>query len=367
VRWSDLPHHRLSSEIAQTVAYRFPQEAHCEFQLRELTARLPELREEDHSEYVRLVSAEINRELRICRDTYRRFLATLNSKSRTAKWEVALNFAVAPRASERLQQEIAPTCATRRSSQQLLSFSLQTTLESLSRLESRELKLLRNLPSKMVICSCVPSWAFQNLKKRFKRESFIVGGRFAKQYVLLSAMSYRVKCNDISMLYDANKIWISQAGRMWDNVLYEILAQQVQIDLEERSDAIAAVEVLSRFDSTAGPLYAEVSERFTTIPDGVWADIGAKIDRAGISLAETLEPEGKKILRDLAKQKMFISTWEEALACDSDFDVLESKIVVRGHVKYRGMLARHTKRAFYRARDKYRNVLEHVYEKRALV
>jgi len=56
-------------------------------------------------------------------------------------------------------------------------------------------------------------------------------------------MSYRVKCNDISMLYDANKIWISQAGRMWDNVLYEILAQQVQIDLEERSDAIAAVEV----------------------------------------------------------------------------------------------------------------------------
>jgi len=34
-------------------------------------------------------------------------------------------------------------------------------------------------------------------------------------------------------------------------------------------------------------------------------------------------------------------------------------------VKYRGMLSRHAKRAFYRARDKYRKVLEHVYEKRA--
>src|ERR1700687_3930389 len=88
VRWSDLPHERLSSKIAQAVAYRLPQEAHYEIQLRELAARLPELQEEDHREYVRLVSAEINRELRICRDTYRRYLATLNNKSRTAKWEV---------------------------------------------------------------------------------------------------------------------------------------------------------------------------------------------------------------------------------------------------------------------------------------
>jgi hypothetical protein len=153
---------------------------------------------------------------------------------------------------------------------------------------------------------------------------------------------------------------------MWDNVLHEIVAQQVQIDLEERSDAMAAVGVLSRFDRTAGPLYAEANERYRTIPDGVWADMGAKIDRAGISLKETLEPQGKKVLRDLAKQKILITTWEESLACHSDFDVLESKIFDRGNVRYRGMLSRHAKRAFYRARDKYRNVLEHVYENRLL-
>lgn len=143
--------------------------------------------------------------------------------------------------------------------------------------------------------------------------------------------------------------------------------QSPQIDLEERSDAMAALEVLSLFDRSAGPLYGEASERYTTIPDGVWADMGAKIDHAGISLEDTLEPEGKEVLRDLARQKIFISTWEEALVCDSDFGVSESKIIVRGNVKYRGMLSRHAKRAFYRARDKYRIVLEHVYEKRIRV
>ncbi len=116
---------------------------------------------------------------------------------------------------------------------------------------------------------------------------------------------------------------------MWDNVLHEIVAQEVQIDLEERSDAMATLEVLSLFDRCAGPLYAEASERYTTIPDGVWVDMGAKIDRAGTSLEETLEPEGKKVLRDLARQKIFISTWAEALVCDSDFGALESKIIVR--------------------------------------
>jgi hypothetical protein len=217
------------------------------------------------------------------------------------------------------------------------------------------------------IHTCVPDSAFQNLKERFKRESFIVGGRFAKPHVLRCAISYRINGDDLSMLYDANETWISQAGRMWDNVLREIVAQELQIDLEQRSDAMATLEVLSLFDRCAGPLYAEAGERFTSIPDGVWVDMGAKIDRAGISLEETLEPEGKKVLRDLARQKIFISTWEKALVCDSDFGVLESKVIIRGNVKYRGMLSRHAKRAFYRARDKYRKVLEYVYEKRVCV
>ena len=92
--------------------------------------------------------------------------------------------------------------------------------------------------------------------------------------------------------------------------------------------------------------------------------MGATIDRAGISLKDTLEPEGKKVLTDLAKQRILITTWEDSLVCDSDFGILETKTIVRGNVKYRGMLSRHAKRAFYRARDKYRKVLQQVYEKR---
>jgi hypothetical protein len=364
VRWSDLPHERLSSEIAQAVAYRLPQEAHYEIQLRELAARLPELQEEDHREYVRLVSAEINRELRICRDTYRRYLATLNNKSRTAKWEVALNFAVAPRASQRLRREICAYLRDAKVEPWIVEFFLEYNVGYVVPLGNMEVKTPEEPSVEQVICSCVPRWAFQNLKRRFKRESFIVGGRFAKPHVFRCAISYRAKGDDISMLYEANEIWLSQAGHMWDNVLHEIVAQQVQIDLEERSDAMAAVEVLSLFDRIAGSLYAEASERYTTIPDGVWADMGAKIDSAGISVEDALEPEGKKVLKDLAKQKIFITTWEESLVCDSDFGVLDSKIIVGGNVKYRGILSRHAKRAFYRARDKYRKVLEHVYEKR---
>jgi hypothetical protein len=367
VPWSDLPHERLSSEIAQTVAYRLPQEAHHDLRIRELTERLPELHEEDHREYVRLISSEINRELRICRDTYRRYLATLNNKSRTAKGEVALNFAVAPRASQILRREICAYLRDTKVEPWIVEIFLAYNVAVLVPLGNMEVQTPKEPSIEEVIRSCVPNSAFQNLKKRFKRESFIVGGPFAKPYVLRCAMSYRVKGDDLSMLYDSNEIWISQAGRMWDNVLHEIVAQQVQIDLEERSDAMAALEVLSLFDRSAGPLYAEAGERYTTIPDRVWADMGAKIDRAGISLEETLEPEGKKVLRDLARQKIFIRTWEEALVCDSDFGILESKIVVRGTVKYRGMLSRHSKRAFYRARDKYRKVLEHVYERRVRV
>lgn len=364
VRWSDLPHERLSSEITKTVAYRLPQEARHELELRELTARLPELQEEDHRQYALLVSAEMNRELRICRDTYRPFLAALNNKSRTAKWGVALDLAVAPRASQILRNEIYAYLRHTKVEPWIVEVFLAHNMGMVVPLGNSEVQTPREPSLVEVIRWCVPDHAFQDLKHRFKRESFIVGGPFAKTYILRHALSYGISFEDISMLYGANETWVSQAGHMWDNVLHEIIAQQVQIDLEERSDAMTAMEVLSQFDRTAGQLYAEASERYTTIPDGVWADMGAKIDRAGTSLENTLEPEGKKVLSDLARQKIFINTWEEALVCDSDFGILESKTIVRGNVKYRGMLSRHAKIVFYRARDKYRKVLENVYERR---
>jgi hypothetical protein len=290
-------------------------------------------------------------------------LATLNSESRSAKWGVALDFAVAPRASSVLNREICTYLDAARIERWILEIFLKENVKLLmiqlgkddpQTTVPKELRLQERI---------VPCDAFQHLKRRFKKESFIVGGRFAETHVFRCAMSYGLGVKDLSTLFESNEIWLSQAGRMWDNVLHEIVAQQVQIDWEERSDALAAVEVLSRFDRTAGLLYAEASERYTTIPHEVWADIGRKIDQAGTSLKDTLEPAGKNVLRALG-QKMFINTWEEALTCDSDFGILESKTVIDGTVKYKGMLNRHAKRAVYRARDKYRKALEHIYEKR---
>ena len=151
---------------------------------------------------------------------------------------------------------------------------------------------------------------------------------------------------------------------MWDNVQREIVAQRLQIDLEERSNRMVAVEGLPKFDRIVGLLYGEASERYTTIPREVWETIGANVDLAGISLESALEPKGKRVLRDLSRQQIAIKTWREALICDKDFGVLESKVVVNGNVKYRGMLNRHAKRAVYRARDRYRKVFEHIYEER---
>jgi hypothetical protein len=364
VHWGDLPHVRLSTDIAQSVAFRAPHEAHYELQLQTLATRLPELCQDDHLEYARLISAEINRELRICRDVYRGYLASLNNKSHTAKWGIALDLAVGPTASQILRREICAYLRKTKIEPWIVKIFLAHNMQGVVPLGHGAVQTPGEPSLEEVIRLGVPDDAFQYLKRRFKRESFIVGGPFAKTHTLSCALSYRVSFKDPSMLYEANEIWISQAGCMWDNVLHEIIAQQVQIDLEERADAMAVVEVLSPFDRTAGPLYAEAIERYTTIPGEIWANLGGKIDRAGILLEDALEPEGKSVLRDLARQKIFISTWEEALVCDSDFGVLESKIVVRGTVKYRGMLSRHAKRAVYRARDKYRKVLEDVYEKR---
>lgn len=365
VRWGTLPHARLELEIAQAVAYRGPQEAHYEIRVEELVRKLPDSCEEDHCEYTRLVSAEINREIRICRDVYRKFLSTLNNKSRTAKWSVALDFAVAPRASLALRREIFTYLLNSKvdplTAETFLAFSIPVVIP-LGNSEVPPSEKKRSLEE--IVSSCVPNEAFQELKSRFKRESFIVGGPFALTHILHRVMSYGISLQDISPILEANEIWISGAGRMWDNVLREVIAHKVQIELEEWSDAMAAVEILPRFDRIAGPLYAETSERYTTIPDDVWANIGAKIDRAGVSLEDTLESEGKRALRDLEQRGIVITSWQEALVCRSDFGVLKSKVLVRGTVKYRGMLNRHAKRAVYRARDRYQKVLDHVYEDR---
>src|SRR5439155_109141 len=105
VRWDELKHAWLYSEIERAVADRRPSEARDEVELRELTKRLPEMQAAEHRKYTSLVVAEMKRELRICRDEYHKYLERINAESRTAKWKVALEFEVAPRASRRLSQE----------------------------------------------------------------------------------------------------------------------------------------------------------------------------------------------------------------------------------------------------------------------
>jgi hypothetical protein len=269
IRWGDLPHRRLLTEIAQSIAYRSPHEAHYEGHLQELSAKLSNLCQSDHVEYARLISAEMKRALRICRDIYRGYLAMLNNASRTAKWEVALNFAIAPLACQILRREITSYLSKTKVepwiAEIFLSHNVGLFIPLNVDIQNPAVENPRPDPSiEDLVSSCIPDSAFQDLKKRFKRESFIVGGRFSKSHVLRCAMSHGAKIDDLLGLYDDNEIWVSQAGSMWDDILHEIIAQQVQINLEERSDAMAALETLSLFDRCAGPLYAEASERYPT-------------------------------------------------------------------------------------------------------
>jgi hypothetical protein len=239
VPWGELPHHRLSSEIAHRVAYRPPFEANNELRLRELTTRLPQLRAEEHEEYSRLVSADIIHELRICRDVYREFLATLNNKSRTAKWGVGLDYAVAPRASHRLRQEL---CAYLHATQVdphvieiLFSYGGRIRLTKCG-VEIREARSIEE-----VIGAIIGEDSFQDLKRQLERNSFPQGGPFSRPQ-FACGFYLGLHGGEILEMYQRGQVWISQAGRMWDNVLREIIAQQVQINLEERSNALAALE-----------------------------------------------------------------------------------------------------------------------------
>jgi hypothetical protein len=360
-KWGELPHPRLCSEIAQRAAYRASFEANTELRLQELSTSLPQLRREEHQEYSRLVSAEIIRELRICRDVYREYFAKLNNKSRTAKWGVALDYAVAPRASHRLCQEV---CAYLHSTkvnplvvEVLFAYSGRLVLTEHG-VKTREARSIEE-----IIGTMIPDASFQHLKKQFERESFPVGGPFSSPQ-FSCGLSFGLRGGEIIEMYQHGQIWISSAGRMWDCVLREIMAQQVQIDLEERSDALSVLDTLSLFERHAGVLYSEARDRYTTLPDEVWKKIGEEIDALAIPIEANLERAGRDVLRKLAKHGTVITSWSVALVSKSDFDVLPTKDVIEGKVKYIGNLSRHTKRAFYRAAEVYNQVIDRVYDRR---
>jgi hypothetical protein len=358
VRWNDLPHGRLSAEIDRDVAFRQPSEAHAELQLEELRPTLREVRGHNHRDYTRLISGEMVRELRICRDTYRDYLAKINDASRTAKWSVVLDFAVAPRASRRLRQEI---CAYLHHAE-----VRPLVVEILFAYGGRLVMTEHGIECKErsiddVVGALIPERSFEGLKAQVKHSSFRVGGPFARLQ-FACGFSFGLRGDEILRLYRDNQFWISQIGRMWDNILREIVAQQVQIDLEERSDALAAIETLSPFDGLAGRLYLEASDRYHTIPDEIWKKIGSMLDASKLRIGRNLEPEGKKLLAKLARQGISVTKWEDALVCRDDYGLIERKKVTANRVKYCGMLNRHAKRAVYRARDKYRAVLDRVYE-----
>ena len=361
VPWRELPHQRLGLEISQRVEYRAAFEANNELRLQELCIRLPQLCPDEHLEYSRLISAEIIRELRICRDVYRSFLATLNNKSRTAKWGVALDYAIAPRAGHRLCQEICAYLVSTHVDplfvEILFAYSgrLVMTEQSVDTVGPRTID--------EVIGSIVNNTSFQELKKRFERNSFPLGGPFSTPQF---ACGFYLGLNggEILALYKRGEIWISNAGRMWDYVLREIMAQQVQIDLEERSDAVAALDTLSLFESRSGVLYSEARDRYTTLPDDEWKRIGEEIDRLEMPLEDNLGRAGREVLRKLANRGIFVTRWSQALVSKSDFGALPTKDVINGKVKYLGNLSRHAKRAVYRAAELYREALERVYETR---
>src|SRR5439155_23626712 len=96
----------------------------------------------------------------------------------------------------------------------------------------------------------IPADSFQHLRER--NCEIPDGGPFR---------SPLVRSAESLDLYNRNQMWISQLCRLWDEVLDEIIHQHFEIDLEERANAIYAVESLSLFRRRAGSMCLEARER----------------------------------------------------------------------------------------------------------
>jgi len=370
VRWNHLPHGPLSLEIVARIKHRDQSETGQEVKQKYLRERLGLLDVEEHDEYINRVAADLKRELRICRDVYRDYLLTFNNKSVTAKARVTLDFAVAPMASARLREEII-VYVQHVGINDLMFAVLFWRL-------SDKLLMHPNFVSEWleignVVRGLIPDTCFQELKEASSREiSSLAAGPFGdpaetfERLVINLPGGAALKPN---VIWDHRNILLGyELRRLWDFVFHEICDQHAAIDCEEHSNVALALIALNPFERVAGRLFYEASETYLTrVPDGVFTRMGRQLDKEHISLADNLDARGREILKHLGRQGKPIATWEIALADKSNREFVPEKTATRDEattLKQFGTLSRCAKRAFYEAKEAYRQALERVYEQR---
>jgi len=371
VRWEHLPHDELTLEIKSRISYRQAHLTDLEVTQQYLRERLKLLILPEHDEYINCVAANLNRELRICRDVYRDYLKVINKKSQTAKARVALDFAVAPTASKRLRDEI--NVYVRSVGVDDLMFALL-----FYRLADRLIMHPNFTPAWIelgnVVRSLVPDTCLQELKEVTSREiRTLAAGPFGDPAQPFERLVVSLDGNPPKWVPNAiwdhrNTLLGYELWRLWDFVFHEICDQHAAIDCEEHSNIALALIALNPFDRLAGRMFYEASEEdVTRVSADVFTSMGRELDRKQISLADNLDPKGKEILKHLQRQGKSITSWEIALADKSERLFLPERAATRDEattLKQFGTLSRCAKRAFYQAKDAYQRALERVYEQR---
>ena len=165
-----------------------------------------------------------------------------------------------------------------------------------------------------------------------------------------------------------NILLSSELWQLWNFVFREVCDQHAAIDCEERSNVARALIALNTFELLAGRMFYEASERDAKrVPDGVFIKMGQQLDREHIPLADNINCNGKAILKYLGRKGKPVTSWEVALADKREQEFLPVTITTRDEatiLKRFGTLSRSAKRAFYGAKDAYRQALEQVYEER---
>jgi hypothetical protein len=277
------------------------------------------LNSKDHQHYINQVAIDLKRELRICRDVYRENLRTVNNKSITTKTRVALDFAVAPMASRRLREETI--VYVRHVGVSDLMFAVL-----FYRLAERLLTHPNFVPEwlllERVVSSLIPDTCFQQMKEATSREiGFLATGPFGDPAQPFEQMVISLGRGEPSKsvwneIWDHRNILLGhELWRLWNFVFHEICDQHAAIDCEEQSNVARALIALNPFELQAGRMFYEASERdVNRVPDGVFIEMGRKLDREHIPLAENLDSKGRAILKHLGRKGRPTTNWEVAVA-----------------------------------------------------
>jgi excisionase family DNA binding protein len=228
VRWEELPLGAWDREIAAQVAFRPASEAYSDALLPRWCSEIQVHADGkiDHLFIDRLVQ-RITYELRVCRDIYRKHLEAMQLESAKRCHFIAYEYAVAPRAADRLRRgllEYFHCAAVSFDSLQMLfdpswpQPPLKPTVEGW-----KEGEFAKDFDELMVIL--IPSRMFQGLDEKIG-----VGNPFASHHLRRLALHGAV--DKAIELYKIEFWWIKHAGFLWSRVYSEVERQREEIEIE---------------------------------------------------------------------------------------------------------------------------------------